>query len=176
MCDEKRVFHENFWWDLVRPSKEKVGSDRAKDKEEVKEDDNVQRLFDFLAAGYKENDYGEFDLDNASVDNDTDGEASVVSSTMGSCEDEQSVLLTDDTEWDFQPEEDWETMNESERETTINGNLKVLGNVKKKRMSPLILTDLLGDDAIAALAQLKTKHLTASSLMPYIYGHFFLGT
>ena len=36
----------------------------------------------------------------------TDGEASVVSSTMGSCEGDESVLLTDETEWDDQPEED----------------------------------------------------------------------
>ena len=37
-CSEKRAFHEIFWWDLVRPSKEKVGSDMAKAREQVKED------------------------------------------------------------------------------------------------------------------------------------------
>ena len=69
-CSETRAFHKKIWWDLVRPSKEKVGSDRVKAKEEVKEDNNVQRLFDFLAADDKHDDYGEFDLDNACVDND----------------------------------------------------------------------------------------------------------
>ena len=49
-CNEIRALHEFFWWDLVRPSKEKVRSDRAKAREQVKEDNNVQRLFDFLAG------------------------------------------------------------------------------------------------------------------------------
>ena len=68
-------------------------------------------------------------------------------------------LADNETEWDAPPEENWETMNKEERETTINGSLKILGNAKKHCTSPLILIDLLGDDASAALAQLKTKHL-----------------
>ena len=158
---KKRVFHENFWWDIVRPSKEKVGSDRAKAKEVVQEDDHVQRLFDFLVSDERNEDYKEFELEDPCVNDDADGEQSVVSSTMGSCEDmdEEMILADNATEWDGLPEENWETMSETERDTTINGNLKKLGNVKKQCMSPLILKDLLGDDANAGIAQLKTKHL-----------------
>mgnify|MGYP005632845693 CR=1 FL=1 len=155
---KKRSYHENFWWDIVRPTKEKVGSSRAKAKEVVAEDDHVQGLFEFLASDVTNEDYSEFDVDER--EDDDDGDQSVVSSTMGGYQDpDYDVSFADEAECEELTADNLETMNENERNATISGNLKKLGNVKKQHMSPLIMKDLLGDDGSAAVVHLKESHL-----------------
>ena len=50
---------------------------------------------------------------------------------------------------------DWELLNESEKEEQISENHRKLGNVKKKRMSPLILEDMLGVDRDLMLVKIE---------------------
>ena len=79
--DEKRVFDDHFWWDLVRPSTSKVGTEKARSRETVPEAEHVLPLFQMLSNTEVVNDYDEFELDETMDDN---ADVSVVSSTMGS--------------------------------------------------------------------------------------------
>ena len=59
----------------------------------------------------------------------------------------------------MEEEQDWEQLNDKDREETIANSLKNLGNVKKRRMSAFILKDMLGIDSELALRGIKESHL-----------------
>ena len=52
----------------------------------------------------------------------------------------------------------WENLKEDDRSDKIEDALKHLGNVRKKKMSPNILKDLLGDDGNRAITGIKKNH------------------
>ena len=54
--------------------------------------------------------------------------------------------------------EPWESLNDDVRELKIENSLKKVGNVRKKKMSKLILKDMLGKDGKNQLKQIKKKH------------------
>ena len=111
--------------------------------------------FDVLCSFEFDRDFEEFELETAG---DDDENVSVVSSTMGSfCNGETTDNLLDAT-LDEDSEEDWDPLNEEERDSSIKGSLQKLGNVKKRRMSTFIMKDMLGDDAKSSLAGVKKSH------------------
>ena len=55
-------------------------------------------------------------------------------------------------------EEDWERLDEGERNATIDSTLKKLGNITKKVASPLVLKDISGEDGDLALKNLAKSH------------------
>ena len=59
----------------------------------------------------------------------------------------------------MEEEQDWEQLNEKDREETIANLLKNLGNVKKKRMSAFILKDMLDIDDEFVLRGIRELHL-----------------
>ena len=77
---KKREMPNNFWWDLVQPSDEKVGSAKAIGKQTVADPENVRHLFGVLCSAEETRDFDEFELDETEDDNAC---VSVVSSTMG---------------------------------------------------------------------------------------------
>ena len=120
------------------------------------EAEHILPLFQVLSNTEDVNDYDEFELDETL---DDDANVSVVSSTMGSV---ASVIHDFSVEDDFDNkdvvEEDWERLEEGERNATINSTLKRLGNVTKKLMTPLILKDLLGEDGDLSLKNIMKSH------------------
>ena len=119
-CSEKRKFKEDFWWNHVRPSKDKVGSAKAKMKEEVKAAPHVQRVLDILSYSEEQPDIHDFELEE---NDDEDTVMSVCSSTMRSERGEAGHLwLVDEFEDEEHSEEDWETVNEAEQQATIGTN------------------------------------------------------
>jgi len=55
-------------------------------------------------------------------------------------------------------EEDWENLEEEVKPEKIEDALKHLGNVKKRKLSPMILKDILGDDGDHCLSGIKKSH------------------
>ena len=81
-------------------------------------------------------DFKEFELNETKDEDATD---SVVSSTFGSCagDGDDGSGLGDLDDNDFEETQDrtvenWETLDESERNATVGSSLKKLGNLKKK--------------------------------------------
>ena len=72
----KQVMH-NFWWDLVQPGKDKVGSAKAIRKQNVADPKKVGTLFDIFSSSEDARDYDEFELDETGHD---DACVSVISS------------------------------------------------------------------------------------------------
>ena len=150
-CLGKRLFHENFWWDLVRPRK-KIGTVKDQNKETVQESRHVQHLFDILCSTEEDRDYDDFQDDAICVD-----DVSIASSTMGSV---ASIAEDSPVDDDLVNDQDWEDLNEKERESNIGNSLKQLANIKKKtKMSPFILKDMLGDDATALVKNIGKTHV-----------------
>ena len=52
-------------------------------------------------------------------------------------------------------EEDWENLDEEVRPEKIEEAFKHLGNVKKRKISTLILKDIIGDDGVHCLSGIK---------------------
>ena len=152
---EKRVFDDKFWWDLVRPRASKVGSEKARSREMVPEADHIRPLFELLSST-DANEYDEFELDES---RDDDADVSVVSSTMISAGSTiHDLSVEDDLDSEDVVEEDWERLDEGERNATIDSTLKQLGNSTKKVVSPLILKDILGEDGDLALKNTAKSH------------------
>ena len=68
-------------------------------------------------------------------------------------EDEADVVMDDDNG----PADlvGWENLNEHEKDIKIGDSLKHMGNVKRRKMSKLIMADMLGIDGAATLKDLK---------------------
>ena len=130
-------------------------SEKAKKKEEVPEREGIKHLFDVLCTTEDQRDYEDFEIDDTK---DDDAVGSVVSSTMGAedADDDRSIMDgLDETEF---TKADWEILNESEKDETIDSRLRRIGNLKKKPMSTFILTDLLGEDADAKMVSVAKSH------------------
>ena len=52
-------------------------------------------------------------------------------------------------------EKDWENCDKEVRPEKIEDTLKHLGNVKKRKLSPMILKDVIGDDGVHCLSCIK---------------------
>ena len=64
-------------------------------------------------------------------------------------------------------EEDWEGLNENEKDQKIGDALKQVGNIKKKKMSNIILLDMVGQDGkdvLKGIRQLRQKILARDQL------------
>ena len=127
-----------------------VGSQGGKDKETVRQSDAVEILFDVLIKPSENRDFEEYEF---LTEGDDDDCVSIVSSCMGSRSSRRRPLgeAIDGNGPAVEEEQDWEQLNEKDREETIANLLKNLGNVKKKRMSAFILKYMLGIDGEFAL-------------------------
>ena len=102
------------------------------------------------------NDYDEFELDETM---DDDADVSVVSSTMGSVASVvHDLSIEDQLDSEDVVEEDWERLDEGERDATIDSTLKKLGNITQKLVTPLILKDMLGEDGDLTLKNVVKSH------------------
>ena len=70
VCAEKRVFHPDFWWNMVqRPTN--VGSKKGKDKEKADETKPVEMLFEVLNGKETDNkDGNEYEFGCGDEDDD----------------------------------------------------------------------------------------------------------
>jgi len=111
-------------------------------------------LFDILCKMLEERDYDEFEVDEGK-------EASVVSSTMGSCCSRASICPEEEDGGgcDKGNEEEWEKMTSDKRDALIGKSLNKLKVKKKAEMSSFIMKDMLGDNADAAIKDIKAKDL-----------------
>eukprot|EP00984_Skeletonema_dohrnii_P009331 scaffold3571_cov78-Skeletonema_dohrnii-CCMP3373.AAC.3 len=156
MFDQKvnqREMTDNFFWDNVtRPVG--VGSKSDERKEKVAQTISAKILYSVICSPDGETIQIEEDDDNnSSATNNND---SVVSSCAGSQHHGTIDLETD--EFTSDNVEPWETLNEEVSALKIADSLKKVGNVRKKKMSKLILKDMLGDDGKNQLKQIKKKH------------------
>ena len=147
---EKRTMTPNFFWNYVkRPLN--VGSKKDKANEHPEITAAHRNLFQQLCTTEGHNQFEDFDLPS---DEDDDDLVSVVSSCMGSL-DGDGGLDVEDEEGPGEQEEDWERLNEKDKDARHSESLKHLGNVKKKCMSLNIMKDMLGFDGDHALKDIK---------------------
>ena len=66
-----------------------------------------------------------------------------------------------DTGFDRDDSEDEDNGDAMDTEEKISASLKHLGNVQRKKRSPLLMKELLGDDGDDAMHGIKKKHLKA---------------
>ena len=103
-------------------------------------------MFDVLCHNEEErNDYQEYEVD---VSGDDDENFSIVSSCVGSCASGEA----------FNPEEDWESLNETERDSKVSEALKKLGNVRKRPMNSNITKDFYEAAGKKAMKDVKRNH------------------
>ena len=145
-----RTMVPNFFWDYVqRP--ENVGSQADKELENVELSDGHKILFQQLCKTDEQQNY--FETFDARDDEDDDDLVSVVSSTFGS-DDEDDSLELDDEEGPGDGD-DWGDLDGPSRDVKIGDSLKRLGNVAKKCMSKHILSDMLGVDGDKVMVNVK---------------------
>ena len=90
-------------------------------------------------------------------ESDCDGDS--LPSMASTCCESQANNINQTEEEDRPADADnWENLKEDDRSDKIEDALKHLGNVRKKKMSPNILKDLLGDDGNHAIKGIKTNH------------------
>ena len=144
-----RTFTSSFFWDLVqRPTN--VGSKKDKNLEKRELTKAEKYLHDRLCKAEHEcADYEDFDVDDA---NDDDMQSNT--SSVFARDDDDSANVLDD---DAADADDWEHLNEKDRDDKIGDALKHMGNVKKRKMSDNILCDMLGKDGLKGLEKFKAK-------------------
>lgn len=149
----QRVFHPNFFLDLVqRPTN--VGS--KKDKSLEKRDLTVSKKFlhDRLCKGDdRVDDYDDFDLDEEDHD-----DVALNTSSVFARDDDDACTANVDEEDGVEMGVDWENLNEEDRDGRIKDTLKHMGNVKKRKMSNIIMLDMLGADGLKSLKKVKKSH------------------
>ena len=91
------------------------------------------------------------------MDDDDDDNISIVSSCMGSVESRNSDFGIEEEYAPAEVEVDWSLLDADVRVEKIGDSLKRLGNVAKKKMSPLIEKDMLGFDGELAIKGCKKK-------------------
>ena len=131
-----------------------VGTKTDKAKETVSIRKGNKRLFSILCENEDTREdpgFGEFEL--GKDENDDDG-VSIMSSRAGSIAndgefDGNALQLDSETE---------ENDNHEMSEEALESGLKLLGNVKRRKMSPLIHKDLLGVDGQVATVGMKKTH------------------
>jgi len=148
---DKREMSKDFFWDRVhRPTK--IGSDKLKRMDSVSMSIGNQVLMERLCSkdAYT-NDYGAFESD--SDDDSVESMASTCCAASNTVNAEEDVHVGGEHN-----EDDWENLKETERPEQIEIALKHLGNVKKRKMSTMILKDYIGDDGNAAVKGIKKSH------------------
>ena len=137
--------HQDFFWELVsRPND--IGSDLDKKKEEGRVHPAEEVMFTIICRNEDEkNDYQEFEVD---VSGDDDENISIVSSCVDSCASGEA----------FEPEEDWESLNETGQNSKISEALKKLGNVQKRTMNSNITKDFYEVAGKNAMKDVKRNH------------------
>jgi len=143
----------NSWLSLIRArSRDLLKTwSRTQRKEQCTVSIADQSLHDRLCG----NDSARKDYDQFESDCDDDSLQSMASTC---CESQANNV--NQTEEEDQPADadNWENLKEDDRSDKIEDALKHLGNVRKKKMSPNILKDLLGDDGNHAIKGIKTNH------------------
>jgi hypothetical protein len=141
----KRTMHSDFFWGLVSQPND-IGSDLDKKKEEGRVRPDEEEMFNVICCNEDEkNDYQEFEVD---VAGDDDENISIVSSCVDSCSSGEA----------FEPEEDWESLNETGRKSKISEALKKLGNVQKRNMNSNITKDFYEVAGKIAMKDVKRNH------------------
>eukprot|EP00956_Cyclotella_meneghiniana_P018747 scaffold31518_cov56-Cyclotella_meneghiniana.AAC.3 len=142
---KSRDFDDNFFWRHVEIPKAS-GTNKDKNKESAKISEGMRGLFNVVCVPEDvRNDFTEFEEDDGPNDDEVN---SVVSSVAGRDEAVQDEV-------DRSDEEDEEGDTDKKVQTT----LKRIGNVQRKKRSPLLFKELLGDDGDDAMHGLKEKHL-----------------
>ena len=145
-----RKFIDRFFWDLVE-RQINVGSKKSKNLERTEWTTAETMLHNILCQTDGQcDDYGDFDI----IDDKDDDSGSNMSSVF-TRNNEGDITVADETGPD--DEVDWENLNDKDRDTKISDSLKHLGNVKKKKMSNMLLCDMLGEDGLATLKDIKKK-------------------
>lgn len=150
----ERKMHPNFFWNLV-DKPEKAGTEKDKENEEATRTPMEKALFARLCMteGERDVEFGEFE----DPEKDDDEDISIVSSCMGSVSGGDQHQVVDETE--PADAEEWENLDEKEREVGIlDGLKKHCGNVKKKGMHDAITKDFLGADGDVAMEKVKETH------------------
>ena len=141
-----RDFDDNFFWRQVRIPKAD-GSKKDSDKEQATISPGMKGLFNVICVPEDiRQDYTEYEEDG-----DADDDIVSTVSTVAGVEVENP--MEDDNSDTEEPELD--------TDTRIETSLKHLGNVQRKKRSPLLLKELLGDDGDDAMHGMKEKHLKA---------------
>lgn len=145
---------DNTMWEHVRKP-EMVGSVKEKRLETVEPSTSDKCLFDVL-CNVEEQRAGAVDMQTDDEEEEDDDNISIVSSCLESVANEADMEVEEeDGPGDV---ETWAELDEGEREGKIKETLKKLGNIKKKKMSPLLLKDHLGADGLLTLRNIKKKH------------------
>ena len=128
-----------------------MGSSIDKQKEEVMETAGVEFIMGVLCNHAEDRDFDEFD-------DASDMSCSIQSSTMESHGSDAGGVGSVGNEMETDViEEDWEQLNEKDREEELGKSMKKI-KMKKKEMSPFIMKDMLGGDGDACLTDLKKTH------------------
>ena len=159
-ASKARKMTSNTFWDFVRKPTN-VGLAKDKDKEGKNRSAREQRIYDRLCINTDElGDYDEFDVEGGEDDDDL-----VSNSSSVFADDARTGVIVEDQ--DGPGEEDWERLNENEKDQKIGDALKQVGNIKKKKMSNIILLDMLGQDGkdtLKGIKQIRQKILSRDQL------------
>lgn len=140
-----RDFDENFFWCKVKIPKAS-GTDRDKKRESAETSGGMKGMFNVLCVpeDLRAADYAEFEEDGRPNDDDA---LSVMSSVAGADEDRAQYNENSDDDDD------------GDTDKKIQTSLKNLGNVQRKKKSPLLFKDLLGEDGDDAMHGMKERHI-----------------
>lgn len=146
-----RDFDKNFFWQQVQIPKAS-GTNRDKDKESANISDGYKSLYNIMCVSEDVRpDYAEFEEDIGPNDDDA---TSVMSSVAGR---EDVATLNDDENSDGEGEG-------GDTDKKITTSLQRIGNVQRKKQSPLLFKELLGEDGDDAMHGLKEKHLKSLAI------------
>ena len=137
-----------FWGFLDRPTD--VGSKRDKDKEQKIMTEEEKRIHERLCG--KEGKHGHYEEFDILCDEEADDEVSHSSSVFA--HGNKANVVVDDVNGPAD-KDDWENLNERDKDRKIGDCLKHMGNVKRRKTSRLILKDMLVRGGAATLKDLK---------------------
>ena len=139
----RRTMHSEFFWLLISPRKS-VGSEKDQAKERVEIDTAENNLFDILCSVDDSKHYDTYDSDDKEVSNSSSCFGSTGSNENPRVEDEDRL--------------DWDVLDEETRRIQIANSLKRLGNVKRRKISPHILTDYMSSEFHEGLTAMKKNY------------------
>jgi len=146
---DAREMTKDFFWSRVRKP-DNASSARMQRKEQCTVSVANQSLHDRLCG----NECVRKDFDQFGSDCDDDYLQSITSTC---CDSQANNMNQPEEENQPADADNWENLKEEDRSGKIEDALKHRGNEQKKKLSPNILKDLLGDDSNHALKGIKKE-------------------